>query len=266
MIVSLKKNFRLFILYSKRSLQTILQGRVGIILFTLGKVLRVLSFLLIIFLIFSKTRLVKGYSFNQMIIFYLTFNVIDTLTQLLFRAVYRFRQLVVSGDLDLVLLKPHHPFIRILIGEVDFLDFFLLIPFIGLLIYFIFFGQHNSVSPASITVYFLLVINSLLIATAFHIAVLALAILTTEVDHTILIYRDMTQLGRFPIDIYKEPIRGIFTFIVPVGIMMSFPPKALFQLLSLNIIIIAFLVSSLVLIGSLKLWDIALKKYQSWGG
>ncbi|MBI4008995.1 ABC-2 family transporter protein [Candidatus Roizmanbacteria bacterium] len=263
---SLKKSLRLFYLYSKFSLKTIFQARMGIVLFTLGKVIRFLFLLGLIYIVFSQTRLVKGYSLNQMIIFYLTFNIIDSVSQLLFREVYRFRPQVVSGSFDLILIKPHHPFLRILVGGVDFLDFLLLIPYILLLFYFILFGQHNVLSLQSISAYLFLILNSLFIATAFHISVLALAILTTEIDHTILIYRDMIGLGRFPIEIYKEPVRTIFTFIIPIGIMMSFPPYALFNLLSWQFMLLSFLISSILLTISLKLWDLALKKYQSWGG
>lgn len=260
----IKRNLKLFFLYSKLSLKTIFQGKLGIVLFTLGKITRFIFLLFMIYLVFSKTKLVKGYTLNQMIIFYLTFNIIDSTAQLLFREVYRFRPQVVSGSFDLILLKPHHPFLRILVGGVDFLDVFLLVPYILLTIYFIL--QLPNLSLLLTSFYLLLVLNSLIIATAFHIGVLALAILTTEVDHTIMIYRDMTSLGRFPLEIYKEPIRGIFTFIIPIGIMMSFPPKALFNLLSPILYLFSFLVSSVLLFASLKLWNMALKKYQSWGG
>ena len=260
----MKKTIKLFYLYAALYFKMIFQQRTGIVLFTLGKVIRFLFLFFMIYLVFSKTRLVKGYSLNQMIIFYLTFNIIDTASQLLFREVYRFRPLVVSGSFDLVLLKPHHPFLRILVGGIDFLDLLLLFPYIFLTIFFI--SKIPNLSLLLTTSYFILIINSLLIATAFHIIVLALAILTTEVDHTIMIYRDMTSLGRFPLEIYKEPVRGIFTFLIPIGIMMSFPPKALLNLLSPISYLLSVVVSGLLLFISLKLWHLALKKYQSWGG
>lgn len=262
----IKKSLRLFLLYSKYSLKTIFQSRFGVILLTLGKAIRFLFLLGLIYIVFSKTRVVEGYSLNQMIIFFLTFNIIDTVSQLLFREVYRFRPQVVSGSFDLILLKPHHPFLRILVGGVDFLDLIMLIPYILLTIYFVLQLPISNFNLPSSILYLLLMINSLFIAAAFHIAVLALAILTTDVDHTIMIYRDLTNLGRFPIDIYREPIRGIFTFIIPVAVMMTFPVKALFNLLSLPTILLSFILSVIALFGSYNLWNAALKKYQSWGG
>lgn len=261
---SLKRNLKIFLLFSKFSWKIIFQMRLGILFFMLGKIFRFVFFFFLMYLVFTKAKFIAGYSLNQAIIFYLTFNIIDTASQILFREVYRFRPLVTSGNLDLVLLKPFHPFLRILVGGIDFLDILMLIPYVFFTFYLAF--QIAGVTFASTGLYLLLLTNTLLIATAFHIAVLALGILTTEVDHTILIYRDLTTLGRFPLEIYREPIRGLFTFIVPIGIMMSFPPYALFHVLSWQLMTYAFLVSFILLFASLRLWNIALKKYQSWGG
>lgn len=264
MFKTFKYYLKLYLLFTKFAYRTVLQARLGILFFMGAKIVRFAFFFFFILIIFSGKSNFGGYTFNQAILFYLTFNVIDTAAQVLFREVYRFRPMVLSGAFDLTLLKPHHPFIRILLGGGDVLDLSLLFPYLLLALFFAF--KITSVTFLSLTSYLILIGNGLLIATSFHIIVLALGILTTEVDHTIMIYRDMTIMGRFPFDIYKEPLRGIFTFIIPIGIMMSFPPYALFGLLSPLSYLLSFVISSLLFFGSLKLWDHALKKYQSWGG
>ena len=262
---SIKRNLKIFFLYSKFALKTTFQTRIGTIFLLAGKLIRFIFFFMLILLIFSKVKIIKGYTINQAIIFYLTFNLIDTITQILFREVYRFKYQVVSGNFNLILTKPHHPFLQILIGGVDYLDVIMIIPYLILTFYYL------SISSTifylrSIILYFLLIMNGLLIATAFHIAVLAFGIITTETDNTIMIYRDLTNLGRFPLDIYQSPLREIFTFIIPVGIIMSFPAQALFNLLSEAKIIYAFILSTSLLLLSSKFWHYGLKQYQSWGG
>jgi ABC-2 type transport system permease protein len=261
---NLKKNLKLFTLYSRMSFRTIFQAKSGVFFFLLGKLMRFFFLFFFIFFLFSRTKLIKGYDLNQVMIFFLTYTLIDNLSQMLFREVYRFRPLVLSGALDLILLKPHHPFLRILIGGIDFLDMLLIVPYVILI--FIVGARIPHIGLVNIFNYSFLIFNSLLIATAFHIIVLALGILTTEVDHTIMIYRDMTSVGRFPLDIYREPIRSIFTYVIPVGIMIGFPSKALFNLLAAPFIMLSFVVSWTLLYLSIKLWHHALMKYQSWGG
>lgn len=258
------RNFRIFLYFSKFALKTTFQQPVGSVFFLLGKFMRFGTYFLFVFYLLSNTKILAGYNMTQTLIFFLTFNIVDTLSQLLFREVYRFRPLVVNGELDAILIKPYHPFMRVLIGGVDVLDFISVIIYLGMLVFFV--SQLHSLTALSIFIYLLLIINALIITTAFHIIVLALGIFTTEVDHTILIYRDLTRLGAFPIDIYAEPVKSLLTFVIPIGIMFSFPVKSLMGILSWNFIAISFAFSSILFMFSMYLWNNALKKYQSWGG
>ena len=263
MFKKIKRNLKIFLLFGYQSLKTTGQSRQAIFIFTLGKILRFIFLFGIIFLVFSKTKIIAGWSLKQVVILYLTFNFIDTFSQLLYREVYRFRPQVISGNLDLILVKPYHPFLRVLVGGVDFLDLLLLIPYFFLLLFFIF---QEKISFFSFFLYLTLVVNGLIISTAFHIFVLALGLLTTEVDNAIMIYRDILNLGRFPIEIYQQIVSFIFTFIIPIGVMITFPVKALFSFLSFDNVVFAFFISFLLLLLSIKFWQIGLKKYQSAGG
>lgn len=263
--MNIKRNLRIFILFSQYALKSILLYPVGTILFTLGKIIRFLLFFFFVYFLVSKTSSLKGYTTDQAIIFYLTFNVIDTAAQLLFREVYRFRQLVVSGDLDGILLKPYHPFLRVLVGGIDPLDAGVLILYVILTLAFII-KLSATLSLVAIVMYFLLIVNAMVIGTAFHILVLAFGILTSNIDHGVMIYRDLTSVGRFPLEIYQEPFRWLITFVIPVGIMMSFPTQSLFGKLGINLTIVAFVLAGTFMYVSLRLWGSALKKYQSWGG
>lgn len=259
----MKRYLKLYWLFSIQSVKTVWQHKTGVLFFLFGKALRFLMFFVFIFILLKNTKLLVGYSLNQTLVFYLTFNVIDTLTQILFREVYRFRWLVTSGELDAVLVKPYHPFLKVLVGGLDVMDIVMLVPYLGLLIYFL--GQAGVFTTGSFVIYLLLITNALVIATAFHILVLALGILTTEVDHTIMIYRDLTKMAIVPVDIYRQPIRNLITFVVPIGIMMTFPVKGLFNLLNWNLVLISVAFGGLSLSFALWIWRVALHKYQSWG-
>jgi ABC-2 type transport system permease protein len=92
---------------------------------------------------------------------------------------------------------------------------------------------------------------------------MALGIITLEIDHTIMIYRDLTSLGRFPIDIYKEPLKSILTFVIPVGVMVTLPAKALIGLISPVGVLISFVVGILAIFLSARFWKYALRFYTS---
>ena len=90
-----------------------------------------------------------------------------------------------------------------------------------------------------------------------------MGIITTEIDHTIMIYRDVTSMARFPVDIYSEPLRGFITFVIPVGVMMTFPPKALFGLLHPSMIFVSMMIGISMLVISITFWRYSLSKYSS---
>lgn len=236
-------------------------SRFGAIIFLMAKFFRFIFFLGFLILVLGSTKNLGSFNIYQITFFFLTFNLIDTLTQLLYREVYRFRPMVVEGTFDYVLLKPINSLFRVLFGGADMLDVVMLIPIIFALIYVGF--KMPAVTFSNIVIYFLLIINSLVLTTAFHIVVAAIGILTTTVDHTIMIYRDVTSTGRIPVDIYREPIRGLLTFILPVGIIMTFPAKALMGLLSFQGISISLIIGISIFWESLRFWQYALTKYSS---
>lgn len=236
-------------------------SRFGAFIFTLGKLLRFFFFLLFILLLVSKTQAIGGYSFWQIILFFATFNFIDTAAQFFLREVYRFRTYVVNGFFDYILLKPVSPLFRSLFGGSDILDLSILV----LSFLFIIFSaaKIDVIFLENVILYVFLIINALLIALAFHILVLAIGVVTTEVDNAIMLYRDLTLMGRFPVDVYQEPIRGLITFAIPVGIMMTFPAKALMGLLSIDFIFLSFLIGAVLFVISITLWKVSLKYYAS---
>ncbi len=238
-----------------------LTNRFNASLFLLGKILRFVFFAGFLLALFARTQFLSHYSVLQMMFVFLTFNFIDTVTQLFFREVYRFRPMVVSGDFDLVLVKPINPLFRALAGGADPLDLFMLIPYIGSLCYVAI--RLGNLNVVHISLYLLLLMNGFFIATGFHILVLALAIITTEIDHTIMIYRDLTSMGRLPVDIYQEPLRSIITFIIPIGVMVTFPVKAFLGLLSPMSALLSLGLGIVFLLLCLRVWKYSLRQYTS---
>lgn len=236
-------------------------SRLGVILFTLGKLLRFVFFLVFIFLILGRTNTLAGYSLWEIIFFYATFNVVDIVPQMILRSVYSFRRLVVSGDFDLFFLQPISPLFRALFGSSDILDLPMLIIAIGFILYS---ALHLPViTVLGVFLYLLLLLNAIVIALSFHIFVVAIGIVSTEVDSTIMLYRDLTQMGRVPVSVYQQGVSFVLTFVVPIGIMMTFPVEALLGTLSLQFILLSCVFGVCFLLLSLLSWKKAIRHYSS---
>lgn len=251
---------KIWYLMSKNAFMSAFQARIAFAVFLSGKILRFIFFMAFIVFLLRGTQSLAGYNTNQIIFFFLTFNLIDIFAQFLFREVYRFRPLIVSGGFDLVLVKPVNALFRSLMGGADIIDLVTIPPLIAAIIYV---GGLLNPSMLHIAYYILLIINGFLIATAFHIAVISLGIVTLEIDHTVMIYRDLINLGRFPIDIYKQPLKGVLTYLVPVGIMIALPAKGLMGLVTPFGVLGSFALGAGLFLVSIRFWHFALKHYSS---
>lgn len=255
------KYIRLWFMMTLMVSQNAFATRFGAMLFVFGKLIRFVFFMFFLLVITSRTHAILGYTLWEVILFYITFNLIDSVAQFFLREVYRFRQYVVTGDFDYYLTKPIPVLFRLLFGGSDILDIPIILISCGFII--VAFSNIGSITPFNILTYLLLVINGLVIAIGFHILVLAIGVISTEVDNTLWLFRDLTQMGRFPIDIYKTPLRQVITFIIPVGVMVTFPAKALLGLLSFNMVLVSVFVGGAFLYLSIMFWRFSLKKYSS---
>ncbi|MDP2874424.1 MAG: ABC-2 family transporter protein [bacterium] len=234
----------------------------GSILFLLGKVARFAIFFLFLFTILNSAGSMAGYSREQVILFFLVFNLVDTISQALFRGVYHFRPLVVQGDFDFDLAKPLPSYFRPLFGWTDILDLITMLPLWGFFLWFLH-ANHLVISTSQWLLFFLFLANSLILAFSFHLAVCAVCVLTTEIDHLVMIYRDLTNLVRFPAEIYPPLMQGLLTFVIPVIVLMAIPTKALVGLLSWQMGIISLGIAGTALMASLRFWRFSLTKYSS---
>jgi ABC-2 type transport system permease protein len=254
------KYLKIWWIMSKNSFVMVISQKLSLSVFLIGKLFRFMFFFLFLFFILNGSGTLAGYSGNQVIFFFLTFSVIDIVSQFLFREVYRFRPMIVNGDFDLVLVKPINSLFRVLLGGADVIDLVTIPPLVIATIYF---GSLLKPNFFEIILYFTLLMNGFLIATAFHIVVLSLAIITTEIDHMVMIYRDITSLGRLPVDIYKQPLQMFITYLIPVGVMITIPAKAMMGAVAPWGIVSAFTVGIISIFISLKFWNYALTKYTS---
>lgn len=257
------KYLYLYFIYTKYSFQAAFANRLTAGIFLFVDSIGILLFATFLWFLLQRTGGIGKYSQTQALFIYLSFNLIDTLSQLLFREVYRLGEYILKGNLDFVLLKPVHPFSKILFGGTDGLD---LIIAIILILLIVFLGQ--SIFSADLltwSAYLLLIFNSLVLATSFHILVIILGILTNSFTNIVLIYRDLSSMFRIPLNLYPEPLRILFTFVLLFGVMLSFPADAFFGILAPSTLIIACLASLTLLICANAGWQHTIRHYQSTG-
>lgn len=254
---------KLFLAFSALEWKRATIHRIGIILFITAKLVRFFTLLFLLFAVIKPGESIAGYTSMQVIFIYLSFNFIDTISQALFREVYRARSYIISGGLDSILIKPYNALFHLLLSGIDFFDIAVLSVY---LVFLIVIGGKVETSALRVFIYVFLVFNSVAMNAAVHILVLALTVATAQTDQLILIWRNIFGFGRFPVEIYGKLLSLFLTFVIPVFLMVELPASSLFRAADLSLIAVALVYSSVMLSISLYLWNFSLKKYQSWGG
>ncbi|MFZ1721351.1 MAG: ABC-2 family transporter protein [Microgenomates group bacterium] len=257
-----KKYWTVWSMTALNAFQEAFVNRGSNLLFMLGKTIRFTMTLIFLFIIKENVTDFQGYNTDQLVVFFLTYTIVDTIAQIFYRGVYLFSSLVRDGNFDFYLAKPINPLFQALTGKPDVNDALFLIPTIVACAWII--SQLSvTLTPVSLILFGILMFNSLLIATSLHIVVLVVGILTTEVDGVIWLYRDMMQLARFPVSVYLEPIRLALFFLIPVGMMITVPAEVLMNATPSYSILVACTVGIGSFIASLWLWKWGLKQYSS---
>jgi len=239
-----------------------LSTRMASLGFLAGKLVRFVFFLVFLFAIFRTIPSLKGYTLPEVVLFFMTFNLVDVLAQFFFRGIYGIKAMIRTGVFDNLLTQPINPLFRVSFDMVSLLDLVTLIPIFAVT-YWALSRVSGNLSPGRCVLYAVLVGNGVAIAYAIHVLVAALAVATQELDNTIWVYRDLITLGRFPVNVYAEGVRLILIYVVPVAVMTSFPAQAALGLLSPIGMAWALALAALFLGLSRLAWRGALRHYTS---
>lgn len=237
-------------------------ARGAAVVFLLGKIFRLASALLFVYVVVGKAKLIGGYTLNQAVLLLLLFNFIQTISQLFLRGVYLFRQKVVDGTFDFYLLNPLSELFYSLFSYTDPLDIIVSVPYA----FFVFWAWGSAgyaITLPTILLLILIIIIGMLIVTAWHIVVIAIGVKYLEVDNTIMLYRDLERMGAFPVAIYGHFGENLLTYVFPFALMATIPANLIFGMFNPWYLLIFLALGVIQLKIALFIWRRALLSYSS---
>ncbi len=259
-----KKSMKYFLVWKQLAnlaISSYFSNRIDTFSYFLGKIIRFVFFLVFIIAIFNYTDRFAGYDKNEMILFYLTFNLLDTLAQAFFRGIYIFKNDVRTGNFDFLISKPINSLFYSLSRMVDILDIVLIVPLAILIAYYADLAQILTLS--NLLFYLMFIVLGLLVAIGFHIISASFVILFIESESFIWLYRDLLAIGRFPPEAFSSIIQVIFTYVIPIFIITAFPAKALLGMLDFETVIFTLVYVFGFFTLSILIWNKSLKHYSS---
>lgn len=258
LVKTIKKYYRVWLITAKISLARVLATRTASLLFFIGKMIRFSLFIYFITIIGRSMGGALGFKSSQLLLYFIVFNFFESLGQVFFRGIYWFRQQVISGEFDFRLTKPISPLFQVLTRDTDILDIPMVLITACLALPEILSHGLSAALPLAISA-----IASILLTIALHILVAAFGIITTEVDNLLWTYREVSLMARFPIDLYGKVAETMLTYILPVGIMYTFPAQAILGKITNGELFGALVVAICFYVASISYWHYALKQYTS---
>lgn len=258
----MKRYFKIWLQLAKNSFANFLSNRIDAASYLAGKLFRFGFFWLMIISIFQFTDNLAGYTKFELLLFFLTFNLIDVSTSIVFRGIYEFKNDIRRGNFDFAMVKPVNPLFMALTKIFDWLDLIFIVPIAVLLIYVIA-NLPQYLTLMNISLYIIFLALGFLIALGLHILSACITMLTIEGENFVWLYRDLLTFGRFPPEIYSPQIKFLLTYVMPIIVIVAFPAKAFLGRLDLISMVVAAIIAVAFFGGSLLLWNLSLKKYSS---
>lgn len=237
-------------------------ARGAAILFIFGKLFRLATAFLFIWVIMDRAKLIAGYNLSQAIFILALFNLISSLTQLLMRGIYVFRQKVVDGTFDFYLLNPLSELFYSLFSYTDPLDLILFLPYVGIVIWS-WVGTGFPITLISVLFIILIICIAEIMILSLYILIISIGVRYLEVDNTIMLYRDLEKMASMPIEIYGKYGSTVLTYVFPFALMATIPARLTFGLFNPWYLIIFAVLALVQLKLSLWFWHRSLLTYSS---
>lgn len=219
-------------------------------------------FVLILAVIYGNTQSVAGWSRSDSFLLAATVFLLNAVSGAFFFSLVEIPSQVRMGTLDFVVTRPIDSQFWVSFRRFNYDQIGTLIAGIGMLVMA---GATASQSIASVqwAAYFFLLLCACVIFYAFNLALMTTGIWLVRVDNLWVLSESVTNVSRYPIDIYNTGIQRLLTFFVPLAFLGTVPTNMLREPVNPYLLSVgaAWAVGSLV--ASRWFWRYAMRHYTS---
>jgi len=131
-----------------------------------------------------------------------------------------------KGTLDFVLLKPADA--QFLVSTAKFQPWRIIDAVAGVVVFAVAFHRLGRVpAPSAVAASLLMLVCAALILYSLWILVISAAFFVVKIDNLSFLFVSIFDAARWPADVFRGALRVVFTFVVPLALMTTFPARAL---------------------------------------
>lgn len=256
------KLLRLFGASFSLSLRREITFRANLVFQLVLMALSIVSGLVVLRAVYTQTQTLGGWSLSEAMVLLGTFQVVSGL----FLACVEpnlswFAGQVRDGKLDSILVQPVSSLFLVSLGRCEPLTLSQVV--MGLLIVGL--GFHNGSPHLSwwgVLSWLVLIGVGLVIAWASRVLTASVSFWAPAIELDVL-YSALWQFGRYPVEIYHQPLRFFLTYIIPFAFLATFPARALVGRTSLLMPLLGIAVACLAMMIVQLVWKAGLRRYTS---
>jgi len=231
------ETLRLLGLHLKLGVINEIQYRANFWMQLLQSVIGLLTSLLGLGIVFSKTDSLAGWGPAELLAVVGVYMVVGGLAQLVIQpSLTRFMEDVRLGTLDFTLTKPVDAQVLISMRRIEIwklIDVMLGAAVIGVAIS----RLGASIGWTQAGAFLLVLVAGLVIVYSFLLVLATFSFWFVRLDNILNIFQSMYEAGRWPIVIYPPWLRYALTFIVPIGFAITVPAAALVGRITLPVLL-----------------------------
>lgn len=206
---------------------------------------------------------IGGWSFYQVLVVLGMFSIFTGVMEAFFRPnIIAMIEQVRDGKFDFVLVKPVNAQFY---ASFHSLTMWRLVDIFagGALIVYALIQMQVTPTPFDLLAFFVLLVIALTLVYCFWLAMMTMAFWFVKVDNLAELFYSFYETARFPITVYGTWLRALLTFVIPIAFITTFPSAALIGQLEPVDIVIGLGLAALLLFGSNRLWNFAIRSYAS---
>lgn len=253
---------RLFLASFSVSLRSQLAYRTNLLFQVFTNLVVVISGLGALGVVYSQTRSLAGWSYGETVVLLGTFQIVTGLIQALVEpGLTWFGQQVQDGRFDDILVRPAPSVFLVSLCRADPVSLSQVAMGVVVLVLGITELGHSP-GPARYLAWLLLLAAGSVSMWACRVLVSSVALWALGSGQAEIAFSSLWQLGRYPSTIYKPPVRFALTYLLPIGLMSTFPARALAKGAGAGVLVPAALVATGSVVLVQVVWRTGLKRYR----
>lgn len=214
---------KLYFKYVSMLLKCQMQYKVSFILTVIGQFLVSFTTFLGLYFMFSRFNSVNGFTFSEVILCFSIVLMAFSITECFVRGFDVFPQLIKTGNLDRILVRPRNEIFQVLTSNIEFTRIGKLMQAVLMLVY--------GVPASGITWSFdkvltviLMITGGIVMFSALFVLYAGISFFTIEGLEFMNIFTDGgREFGKYPFSIYGEGVLKFFTYVIPLALFQYYP-------------------------------------------